>query len=278
MKFNGRLIAFWNRCKGAPGGHIWGGLIASYQGPLVSALESGNVDALDGVLANLGTIAYGLDDPYQPIIPWESPRMKSELEGLGQVDRADLQPPNCFGFDFAKGTSARMLHYSSIGSTILSTLGSKPRTMLEIGAGLGFMGFIAHRWSTPYTVIDLPSVAVMSAHFMSKVCGQDNVWFWGEPDNPESFARFYPSNNYRHTATYQVVLNHNSFPEMSPEARAGYMGFIKSVLPSDGFFISVNHEERSCGQGTVRDAATNLTLVSRTEFRMRHGYFEEIYK
>lgn len=293
-----RLIQFYNRYKYSLNG-IWGGLVSVHQSSLVNALESRNPTALVHVLNNDEGFYHGLDgssvrqwnDILLPmlaqrigLLPFPNPEQpfKSDDVNKQDVERylgLKLTPPDCFHFRNSDGLIPPRLFYCySAAFTILRYLGCAPESLLEIGAGFGWMGYIAWQWKCPYTVIDLPSVVVLSAYFMSKVCGEERVWLCGESQNADAFARFYPSNHYEHLCgPYKVIYNNDSLPEMAPLERAAYIELIGKMLAENGFFLSINHESPTSGQRGVFASASRLNLRLRSSFMMRAGYLEEIY-
>jgi hypothetical protein len=82
---------------------------------------------------------------------------------------------------------------------------------------------------------------------------------------------------------FDVVLNQDSIPEMSPAAGRAYIDRIKQIAPS---FYSVNQEASALNTQTgrqlrvpelIRDAG-GYRRLSRNLFWLRDGYVEEFYR
>lgn len=275
---------------------MWQSIVTNYQADLVTALESGDAGQLSLVLESGGKFTYGIGD--QGDIEWdrkllpllaqqvgvcrafnpESPRPLAENNLKPEIEKKTgirFELPSCFHFSNATGLPNRFFYSHSAAYTMLLRLGRPPRSVLEIGAGLGFMGHICWQWKCPYTVIDLPTVAVMSAYFLSKACGEDEIWLYGEEDQPKPFARFYPCTHFEQPeGSCHVAYNNDSLAEMTEGMIRAYARFISKSLSEDGFFLSINHESNS---NTVSECAEGLKLCSRSAWMMRPGYMEEVY-
>lgn len=309
-----RLMRFYRstRSNGDIGG-IWQGITSAHHRSLVDAIQGGDSTTVIAALNNLATsgalagiealapIPRSLFDnlvqrlaqrmgiipianPEQPSpsINWSLQNADLALSRCSELLGIPMSLPSCFGF---KGMlmPIRFLFYCSAAFTVQGQLG-RWGNVLEIGAGLGNLGFISYyQDAESYTVIDLPSVAIMSAFFMGKVCGSEKVWLSGESENKNSFARFYASTeleDVRHNS-YHLIFNSDSLPEMPGPVRDGYINLIADCLSPDGIFLSINHESDRAGQGSVLESVRHngrLRLAARYPFMMRDGYIEEIYR
>jgi len=233
------------------------------------------------------------------VIPIQNPEQPSSPENFRITDLQAIQSdiedalgfkigvPECFGYSVDKPTQViphRFFFYCAAAFTIKSRLaGNVPKDILEIGAGLGNLGWMARQWGChSYTVVDLPSVCVMSSFFLSKCCGESEVWLFGEGSRKDQFCGFHPASNFSGVleSSYDVVFNSDSMPEMPESVRDGYINLIAKCLSPYGFFLSINHESNKDGQGRVFDSVRrngSLKMVSRSPFMMREGYIEEIY-
>lgn len=310
-----RLIDFYNRyCADAEDtmSYIWLGVAKHHHAKLVGALTSNDpkrvklvLDSLapaygvwgierpsalsgDELAVQLGNLArrigiLALPNPEQPVeTVLNVNELKSQIES---ALRFKLSLPDCFGFQTEGGKlPVKILHYGAIAFTIQQLFPkTSPANILELGAGLGQLGYIVwHGKTRSYTVLDLPTVAVMSSYFLSGVFGSHNTWLAGEPE-PKGFARFYPSTDYAGVSAgkYDLIVSVDGFPELPIPVQDKYLNLIDECLTPNGFFLSMNHESNDGGQRRVFDAVRKhgkLRLIARYPFMMRAGYIEEIYQ
>lgn len=286
---------------------LWAFVSTAHHGELKTVLESKDVSKVEKCLNSFAAKdgLWGIDNP--TLVDWSSEAMRVLVQNLAQqigilpipnpeqpfigcevIDAVvtreaiektigiSLDVPECFGMA-GNGVSFKMLYYcAAVNRKVLGDV-------LEIGAGTGLLGLILWRQkiARSYTIIDLPMVAILSAWFLSKVCGEDKVWLFGEPENEGAFARFFPSTNF-HGASgiYQMIFNMDSWPELPEEVQQEYLTLIGDCLTPEGAFLSVNHESNRDGQIRLFDSISKhggFQLVSRGPFMMRAGYIEEIY-
>jgi len=174
--------------------------------------------------------------------------------------------------------------------TIQSILDSPPTPafkVLEIGAGTGGFALAAFNGGVrDYTIIDIPTIAVQSAYFLSKALGEDIMWLDGESPNPNAMFRWFSCLDYERAKTkYELIANINSFPEMTIANQDGYIRFIHECLTKNGMFYSCNHESNLPLAGTVQSSVRSAInrhggyrAIYRAPFMLRAGYIEEIYK
>lgn len=240
-------------------------------------------------LANLtGVLPYCHPAQLSKSEHWKIKDLHTTIKEIESELGFELSVPDCFGFDSGRIPIRLLIYYCAPAFAIRKRLGL-PRRTLEIGAGLGNLGMIVSRWkhglpwrAESYTVIDLPHVAVLSAWFLSKCCGEGSVWLHGESPNADAFARIYSCTNYREAfGQYDLVFNSDSLPEMPEAVQDGYIRFIYECLSPGGIFFSVNHEGDQAGQSSVLEAVKRngrLALVSRHPYAMLDGYVEEVYQ
>lgn len=293
-----RLIEFWNRSKvgsEATMSGMWKSIVNNHQSDLIASLNSQNVEKVESLLNGGAASTHGIGD--DGAIYWDKKLIPLLAECVGVVrvfnpespkpspcvDKSDIERkvgirfdlPNCLHFNNSSGLPNRFFYAYSAAFTILLRLGYLPVNLLEIGAGVGLLGHICWQWKCPYTVIDLPSVAVLSAYYLSKLCGENEIWLYGEEENGKPFARFYPSTHYDQVKqNYDVIYNNDSLTEMDEQVMRDYLRFVNDRLFPDGFFLSINHESNS---NTVLECSGGLKLRSRSSWMMRPGYMEEVY-
>jgi hypothetical protein len=310
-----RLIDFYRRFGSDPGiSSIWSGIINTFQGRLTQSLKDGNNAAVQAVLDDPKEVLYGLDNSElyiwgEPkslglltvlarrigVLSYGNPLQPSPTDNTNCSDAAGLKSrvaeilgplgvPNGFVF---QNTAAGVptLHLVKLGQwfTIKSLMRHPPKRVLEIGAGTGGLALIAlNNGVHQYTIVDIPSVAVLSAYFLSKAFGEDKLWMLGEPACPGARLRWFPSNEYSEAASeYDLITNCNSFPEMTRDNQMQYMNFIYEYLGPEGLFYSCNHESDMNNQRRVRDAVQEhggFRQVYRAPSMIRDGYLEEVWK
>lgn len=274
---------------------VWRGITSVYHKPMTDALLSENESNL---LQSLNTFApndgfHGVE-MFEPLLydDGENPRiMRVKKAGL------KLLLPDCFGYHFSgpkNGMPHRLLPYAEALLVLIEKTGNLvPNHVLEIGAGIGYLGFLLSQVEAKsYTVIDLPSSCVFVAWFLAKCLGEHNVWLYGESqsERDEKYVRIFPSTDCAGVAhrKYDVVFNMNSFPEIPPIVQDQYLDIIASCLLPHGIFFSINHENSFWGQRSLHLAAQNHSNLERVSCQPEsviqntgnpeNVYVEEIYK
>jgi hypothetical protein len=118
-----------------------------------------------------------------------------------------------------------------------------PTDIFEIGAGCGYISriFMNMYPAAKYHILDLPTVSVIQSYIYAATANEQDVWFYGEPQTPNSRLHIYHSDSDI-DVPFDFVVNHNSFTEIPAESQQKYLKMIKKNLKSGGFFGSVNHE------------------------------------
>lgn len=279
---------------------IWGGITNHYHSELSAALRSESEPAVMEAMEHFAirgglTGIEGLN--YFVNRNSESHEMRRILDSGIDISLPDFCGFKCQGPD--GGVPHRFLLYCDIALWILSQRnGSVPNSVLEIGAGIGFLGVIMQRMGCKaYTVIDLPTTAVLIAYFLSKCIGSEQVWLVGEgDDHKDRFVRIYASTQFdgAKSSRYDVACSVNGFPEISQPMQDEYLALISNTMTDGGMFMSVNHEDTVLNQRSVADsikAHTKLHRVSREVSKIIcpfgmfddrenpgiHKYVDEIY-
>jgi len=260
---------------------IWQGITSVYQKKLFDALKSENEESvaheLDQFVVSGGS--HGME--YSPDI-YSLPHPGLDRSQLNDEELAiPSVSPGSVGKTFS-GMVALLIH---------QLRGGVPKNVLEIGAGLGFVGVIMSKWGAKsYTDIDLPTNALAAAFFFSRCCGEDQVFLGSEPVDPNSrFASYYSATNFAAAKNrkYDLMCNINSFPEIPNHMQDSYVNLISECLDADGIFLSINHENTVLGQRSVTNAMKScpaLVCVSKkpaffgNQLDASAGYKEEIYK
>jgi SAM-dependent methyltransferase len=144
--------------------------------------------------------------------------------------------------------------------------------VLEIGAGLGRTAYFARALGiTDYTIVDIPLTNAAQGYFLGRTLGPDNVVLFDEDSRKQATRILPPASLTGMTETFDVVLNVDSFTEMSFETMESYWRFCRSNALS---LVSINHE---INPHRVRELYLNdpAVQVSRFPYWMRRGYVEE---
>lgn len=312
-----RLIAFYHR---HPGGGtrnlspVWQGIVQKYQAPLVAALDNSIKGEVEKLLLSPGDLMYGIErgvpldfDASEGqdllsrlahrlgVLPLFNPEQPSPSQNWQASDykklRADIEniigpiavPSGFVFYGNPPGFPSQHIFRIAEWFTIKSDLGIVPKRILEIGAGIGSFAILSHQdHAESYSVIDLPTTAVMSAFFVAKAIGEDMIRLNGETDHQSAFARWFSCTDYSGASgEYDLIINCNSLPEMLPPVQDEYLAFIARNLRRDGVFYSCNHESDLNGQWRVLAAVQRhggFKLVYRAPFIPRPGYVEEMFR
>jgi hypothetical protein len=253
---------------------IWKGITLRYQKELMDALKVGNEKRVHEFLRNYVGNKGSQGMEHSPDI-YSSPDMTIDRSLLSDEELMIPSPP---------GQKMNTTMTGLVANMIYNLAGKVPRNVMEIGAGLGFMGVIMRRWGAQsYTDVDLPTNVLAAAYFVSRCNGEDQVFLYGEPSSENRFASFYPSTDCRGVLKrkYDAICNVNSFPEIPVHAQDDYLGIIAQCLSDDGFFLSVNHEETVLNQRSMSTAMQNqskLKCVLGRSSQAYPGYIDEVYR
>jgi hypothetical protein len=108
-------------------------------------------------------------------------------------------------------------------------------------------------------------------YFLGRTLGPEGITLFGETSQGHATRILPPSSLEGATETFDVVLNVDSFTEMSPETTDFYWRFCRSNADS---LLSINHEinPHRVRELYMRDPAVRAT---RFPYWMRRGYVEE---
>jgi len=166
---------------------------------------------------------------------------------------------------------------------------TKPNKGLEIGAGTGYLAYLFTKFypNSKYYIVDLPIISIIQSYIYAVMVGENTIWFHGEPESDANLLIYSPDTLCQLEETIDVVLNHNSFPEIPPQVQSQYLNKIKGLFSSNSFFYSVNWEPKGFDQTPTINACSNngFERISRRHFVLEGKvheseteYFEEIYK
>lgn len=152
------------------------------------------------------------------------------------------------------------------------------RRIAEIGGGFGGLCAYLANGDQAYTIYDLPYTNLLQGYFLLK-CGLP-VSLSGEPPERIQVLPWWRIND--RDVRFDLVVNQDSIPEMSPATGRAYIDRIKQIAPA---FYSVNQEASAMNRSTERQLrvpelireAGGYTRRSRNLFWLRDGYVEEVY-
>ncbi len=160
---------------------------------------------------------------------------------------------------------------------IKQLLKDKPHPrVLEIGAGVGRTAYYARLFGIEdYTIIDLPLTGAVSAYFLARTLGENQVCLFGEsPANPQHLIKILPPNEFlSNFEKYDLIINVDSMTEIDPGIARAYFNKIQT---STGIFLSINHEINPFTVKNLIESSESNLDVMRFPYWMRNGYVEEI--
>jgi hypothetical protein len=199
---------------------------------------------------------------------------------VDQIDAAlgiKLQFPNPFPRELGLASSRGVIGFRAIQAVyqawrIAQIAAGKPGfKVLEIGAGLGRTAYFASVLGIKhYDIVDIPLTNAAQAYFLGRVLGFDAVRLNGEP--AQAAVTILPPTAIEGSAeTYDLIVNVDSWTEMSPDIAKAYWRFAKSATRA---VLSINHEHNP---NTVRSIYSRDpdVRVTRFPYWVRRGYVEE---
>ncbi|MDD5006563.1 MAG: putative sugar O-methyltransferase [Candidatus Omnitrophica bacterium] len=174
--------------------------------------------------------------------------------------------------------TARHCYYLLLLKRIIDTFPDRNTRIIEIGAGLGLLGYFLDRVGyKDYTIIDLARVNACQAYFLARNLPEREIVFSGDKD---PFDKIYKDClKVLHVSDFEKVpkgrfdlmVNMDSLTEMSKDEAVNYMKSDCAEL-----FLSVNHEQNSFRVIDIHKPYRKL--VYRFPFWARPGYVEELYR
>lgn len=203
----------------------------------------------------------------------------------------DLAPPSVAGYHGLRlkdGIIAeRAVDHAYTAWRIRGLLMSRPSSRVaEIGAGYGGVAYYAGRLGVQdYHIFDIPIVNAIQGFYLLKAIPDLTVVLHGEQEvasgitvKPWWCLKRAPDKRF------ELVLNQDSFPEISRDAVLDYLNEIRRV--SACFFVSINQEagalagrqkfQQQVVPSLVKEAG-GYVRQSRSRHWIRPGYVEEIY-
>lgn len=155
----------------------------------------------------------------------------------------------------------------------LISLVPKGKSVVEIGPGMGRTAYYAYRAGlTDYTTIDLPLGVVAQACFLGATLGPEKIWLEGDDEQlAEQRIKLLTAKPAR---GFDIALNVDSLPEMSPSITADYIGWIARHAKS---FLSINHERNAHNVADIARVVLKFDRKVRSQYPINPIYFEDAF-
>ena len=178
--------------------------------------------------------------------------------------------------------SDRHCHYLWLMKRIIELLpprSNKRYSIIEIGAGIGFLGYYLYKAGYfDYTIIDLAYTNAIQAYFLQRNLPKADLILSGEVKNPFS-SKYKTYLKILHTSDFvnvpkrrfDLMINIDGLTEMTIADAHRYVNNDYARL-----FLSINHEMNDFRAIDICKATKNLKY--RYPFWLREGYVEELYQ
>ena len=170
----------------------------------------------------------------------------------------------------------RHCHYLWVVKRILELCPNRDSKIVEIGAGIGLLGWYLDRLGyKDYTIIDIARTSACQAYFLHKNLPHRNLILSGETENPYSNTddiKILHSSEFSKAPInrWDIMVNIDGLTEMGLDIATNYVGSECSSM-----LLSINHEVNNY---RICELKTNKKLIHRYPFWIRDGYVEELYK
>lgn len=150
-------------------------------------------------------------------------------------------------------TTVKAAYYYSYFTTLGVDFNHKK--VVEIGPGGGHLASIIlyYHSNVEYTCVDLPEMK-QYAFFEMTLLGHMKKLIYGRDFNSNKFLYIHPQEFYEAKHPIDILLNIESFGEMSSEIAFDYTQYCLSLMNSEGYFISVNRMNRVINPNKPEDA------------------------
>jgi hypothetical protein len=230
--------------------------------------------------------ALGVRRSWNPEHPHATDPMHETADSiLDQVEQCLGRPlsfPNVFDRNFGIQTERGLLTDRAVHAiylihrieTLCSQRGGES-SILEIGAGLGYSGYFAHRFGIGrYTIVDIPVTAACQAFFLMSTLGPDAVSLAGETSrHRDSLVRIWsPEEFFVSNETFDLAVNVDSMTEMSRTTARRYLAELQQRVP---IVLSINHESNEFSFLDLCREVCGREPQLRMPYWLRRGYVEE---
>lgn len=192
-----------------------------------------------------------------------------------------------FGIRTPEGVIAwRDLIAAHNATRVVENLGTLPRTVCEIGGGMGGLGYYLARMGTAVSIFDIPIVSLLQSYFLMTNLGADQVWIYGEDPNPSAKVRIQPWWELQDMAdnAFSLTVNVDSLAEIELGIALNYIDLIHTK--TEHLFLSINQESGAWNTDRTRQNIVGDLVATRGGFKrtyrfpywLRAGYVEELYR
>jgi hypothetical protein len=261
---------------------IWAEWIAVHYGPVIKAIELGDVERLGLLLENTYRESFSSGTGgYDNLLRLRRPLGQLYIRHLWTTYRKTLEQS---GYDMARlrfpmvGNPAGVMLNGSVISVetlrhaynarlIHQVLRDVPKPVIvEIGGGLGGQCFQAMNLGriAQYTNYDIPEVAVVSGYFLLSAFPNKGVRLYGESGPAEIAVMPHFSITSLEARSVDLFYNSSSFSEMDGACALAYLEIIEYA--GRRYFLHDNHETRltfSYGDGTRSVSRIGSEMVPR---------------
>lgn len=229
---------------------------------------------------------YGLENPEGGAnpLPRANNIIYSDLELLTKIQAIldfDITFPPFIGGRIIIKTpygivTERHLHYLWVVKRILELCPDRNTKIVEIGGGIGLLGWYLDRLGyKDFTIIDLSRINACQTYFLYKNLPHRNFILSGEAENPYENTddiKILHSTDFVNVPKnrWDIMINIDGLTEMGKDVAFNYVDSDCSPM-----LLSINHEVNNY---RMCELNTSKKLIYRYPFWLREGYVEELYK
>lgn len=228
----------------------------------------GVFDKLVSIAESIGLIpCFNPEDPVFKTLMYKRPEFFLDL--IAKAYSFDITAPKYAGDNLGIETeyglySQRDMFALHLALTVADKYEDKNIRICEIGGGVGHLAFYLHRLGyRNLTIVDLPTISTLQMYFLGTNLSRYNG------------ITFMPTGEF--TGDYDLVINADSFIEMSRESATQYLDLIKKNAKH---LISLNQETgpHQFGEAGFRVCdITDMPRIVRNMSWIRKGWVYEEY-
>jgi hypothetical protein len=244
-----------------------------------------NSNVINKLATALGILAVQNPEGGKNIQPLVNTIRYSDFQLLKIEDHLgfDITFPSFIGGLYINNTeygiaTERHYHYLWLVKRILELYPDRNSSIIEIGAGMGLLGYYLDRLGyKDYTVIDLSRTGACQSYFLWKNMPHRKFILSGEKKDPYSlkykdFIKLLHSSDFINVPKnrFTLMVNMDGLTEMIKEEAVKYMD--SDCTP---VLLSINHEMNDY---RICELNTSKKMIYRYPFWVRDGYTEELYE